>query len=47
MTLPTNSGPFRVAELVTCQKTLQAVAPLVRFTVLLVAVISDDDAVKM
>ena len=48
MTVPTNvvSVP-RVAELPTCQKTLQACVPLIRATVLLEAVISVDPTWKM
>ena len=47
MTVPTNSGPFSVAELVTCQNTSQGSAPLIKLTLLPVAVTNDDEAWKM
>jgi hypothetical protein len=48
MIVPVKSEPDpRVAELPTCQKTLQACAPFSRSTVLLEAVISVDPAWKM
>jgi hypothetical protein len=47
MTVPTKVGPFRVAELPTCQNTLHADAPPVRLTVLLVPAVRVDPVWKM
>jgi hypothetical protein len=48
MIVPTKVEPDpSVAELVTCQKTLHALAPLMSFTALFEAVMSDDVALKI